>query len=107
MPNESLDISARVYRDRSLKDYQMYSYDAKNPNEPGRIDLQVQDTSLYLLPHEGYIEVAGTIQRENPSGNYAADANVGFVNNGIILFGSASYLIDGKKFNQFKVILVW
>ncbi|KAL3887535.1 hypothetical protein ACJMK2_027475 [Sinanodonta woodiana] len=103
MPNESQDISARVYRDRSLKDYQIYSYDAKYPNKPGRIDLQVQDTSLYFLPHEGYIEVAGTIQRVNPAGNYAADVNVEFVNNGIMeLFGSARYLIDGKEIESIQ-----
>ncbi|KAL3874788.1 hypothetical protein ACJMK2_037757 [Sinanodonta woodiana] len=81
-----------------LGDYQMYSYDARVPNDPGRIELQVQDTSLYFLPHEGYIEVAGTIQRVNPAGNYGADDNVGFVNNGIMaLFNSARYLIDGKE----------
>ncbi|KAL3861948.1 hypothetical protein ACJMK2_007956 [Sinanodonta woodiana] len=98
MPNESLYISAKVYLDGSLKDYQMYSYDARVPNEPGRIELQVQDNSLYFLPHEGYIEVAVRIQRVHPAGNYDADANVGFVSNGIMaLFNSARYLIDGKE----------
>ncbi|KAL3871355.1 hypothetical protein ACJMK2_039362 [Sinanodonta woodiana] len=103
IPDENLDIDSKVHRMRSRRDYQMYSYDARVPNESGRIDLQVQDTSLYFLPHEGYIEVAGTIQRVNPAGNYDADANVGFVNNGIMaLFDSARYLIDGKEIESIQ-----
>ena len=103
IPSEEFDLTAPVMRDRSLKNYQMFSYDAKNANERGRIDLQIQDTSLNFLPHEGYIEVEGMIKRVNPAGNYAADAKVGFVNNGIMaLFESANYLIDGKEIESIQ-----
>ncbi|KAL3860229.1 hypothetical protein ACJMK2_010383 [Sinanodonta woodiana] len=106
IPNENLDITAKVQRDRSLRDYQYYSYDIKDPNREGRIDFQVQDTSLYFLPHEGYIEVAGKIQKERAAGgweNYPQNANVGFVNNGIMeLFSSARYLIDGREIESIQ-----
>jgi len=96
--NIALDMDAEVLRDRSLRNYQLYSYRLANPNERGRIELQVQDSSRYFLPHEGYIEVEGRITRALDNTGYGIGDRIGFVNNGIMaLFNSAKYIIDGNE----------
>ncbi len=52
----AFDMDAPVLKDESVRDYQHYSYDARIPNQRGRIELQVQDTSRYFLPAEAFIK---------------------------------------------------
>ncbi len=79
-----------------MRDYQYYSYDARVPDERGRIELQVQDTSRSLLPAEAFIEVEGRLLKLDNT-YYGIGDRVGFVNNGIMaLFKSAAYMIDGR-----------
>ena len=60
--------------------------------------MHVPDTSLYYLSSEAFIEVDGEIVKYAYCTTFAANAIVGFVNNGIMaLFRSASYLIDGRE----------
>ena len=57
----AFDMDAPVLKDESVRDYQYYSYDARFPDQRGRIELQVQDTNRYFLPAEAFIEVKGEI----------------------------------------------
>ena len=57
MPNDAFDLGAKVLKDTSLRDDQMFSYDAKVSNERGRVDLPPQSTSLYFLPSEGILKL--------------------------------------------------
>ncbi len=98
----AFDMDAPVLEDESIHDYQYYSYDARIPNQRGRIELQVHDTSRYFLPSEAFIEVEGEILKTDNT-EYAAEISVGFVNNGIMaLFDSATYMIDGKNIESIQ-----
>ena len=84
----AFDMDAPVLKDESIHDYQYYSYDARIPNQRGRIELQVHDTSRYFLPSEAFIEIEGEILKTDNT-EYAAEISVDFVNNGIMaLFDS-------------------
>ncbi|KAK3601701.1 hypothetical protein CHS0354_016059 [Potamilus streckersoni] len=51
------DMDAPIPKDESVRDYQYYSYDARTPNQRGRIELQVQDTSRYFLLSKAFLEI--------------------------------------------------
>jgi hypothetical protein len=95
----AFDVDAPVRKDDSVRDYQYYSYPAALPYSRGRIELQVQDTSKWFLPCEAFIEFEGEMVTNDPANTpYAAEAKIGFVNNGIMaLFDNARYLIDGQS----------
>jgi hypothetical protein len=100
-------MDAPLLKDESVRDYQYYSYDARDPDQRGgRIELQVQDTSRYFLPAEAFIEVEGEIlNNANPAAPlaYGYDVSVAFVNNGIMaLFDSATYMIDGRNIESIQ-----
>ncbi len=102
----AFDMAAPVNKDDSKINYQYYAYPAREPNQRGRVELQVQDTSRYFLPCEAFIEVEGelvtNVAADTP---YEVDLNirVGFVNNGIMaLFNSARYIIDGKEIESIE-----
>ena len=102
----AFDIDGPVRKIDSVRDYQYYSYHAIQPDLRSRIELQVHDTSKYILPCEAFIEIEGELVT-NVAANtpYAEDANVrvGLVNNGIMaLFESARYLIDGREIESIE-----
>ncbi len=45
----AFDMDAPVLKDEYVRDYQNYSYDARIPDQRGRIELQVQDASRYFF----------------------------------------------------------
>jgi hypothetical protein len=65
----AFDIDAPVLKDESVRDYQYYSFDARTPNDSGRTELQVHDTSRHFLPAEAFIEVEGEILKTDNTAN--------------------------------------
>ena len=90
-----LDLLSLPKRDESIDSLEWSEYEPQEPNARKLLKIWVNNTDLYTLPCEAYLEIAGQLTKAD-STLYAEGDKIAIVNNGIMaLFSDARYKING------------
>jgi len=66
--NEILNVRENVYSDESISKKEFHTYSSYNQTFKAndKIRITIQNSDLYVLPHESYLNFKGIIRKDSP-----------------------------------------